>query len=215
MPSGASGLWLVFASLGFWLSWVLMPGVGLTDAAEILERVGARRTDVLASVALQLASAAAYAPGLAGILCSAAARASNLLWTGCALLLIGAMGSAADAIFHLVAFEMTAPGVAPDAVLPVMRRLQGADLVLLLPFVAAFFAGHAVLLVGARRIALVGALAPRLLALAPGVALVGALASRSGVVSGRVVGLAALGLVSASLAVLGLTIARAARPKRR
>lgn len=37
LRSPAAGRWLILASLGFWLSWVLMPGVGITDARQILD----------------------------------------------------------------------------------------------------------------------------------------------------------------------------------
>ena len=61
-PSRGTGLALVLASFGFWLCWTLMPGVGITDTAQIFARVAQHRASVLASVVLQLASAAAYAP---------------------------------------------------------------------------------------------------------------------------------------------------------
>jgi len=126
MPSGmtrSSGVWLIVASALFWLSWLLMPGVGLTDARQILERVGAHRDEVFASAVCQLLSAAAYAPGLAGVLAADLARSSRLVRVGAIVLLIGAMGSAADAIFHLVAYEMTAPALTGDALEIIMRQL--------------------------------------------------------------------------------------------
>jgi hypothetical protein len=207
MPSRATGVALVLASAGFWLSWSLMPGVGITDTAQIFARVAAHRASVLASVTLQLASAAAYAPAAAGILGSAWARASRAVRTGALLLLVGAMGSAADAIFHLVAYEMTAPGIDTDAMVPVMIRLQGPDLVFILPLVAAFFAAHAVLAAALRRRGRFARAGFAAIVAAPAVAALGAVATRGGLVAGRVAGLATLAAVAGSLALVGIEIA--------
>ena len=49
-----TGAWLFCASLAFWVSWLLMPGVGVTDPALIFELVGGHRAKVFASVLLQL-----------------------------------------------------------------------------------------------------------------------------------------------------------------
>jgi hypothetical protein len=198
----AAVAWLTLASVGFWLSWLLMPGVGVTDPVRIFELVGSHRPEVLASVVLQLLSAAAYLPGAFALaICESPARAVRV---GCVLLAIGAAGSAADAIFHLVAFEMTAPGSPSEALLGVMKRLQGPDLALLLPFVAAFFAGHAVLAAAVRRRGAAGRLSFRCILFAPVAALVGARVARAGVVSKREVGLVFLGLLCASLIAVAL-----------
>jgi hypothetical protein len=159
-------------------------------------------------VVLQLVSAAAYAPGLASLLRADVAAESRLVRLGAVVLLVGAMGSAADAVFHLVAFEMTAPGLAGPALEIVMRRLQGPGLALLLPFVAAFFAGHVLLVLGLRRRGLVGPLAPWLLAAAPVAAGIGALVARAGAGGARAAGLTALGCVSGSLVVAGARLWR-------
>jgi hypothetical protein len=206
MPSRGTGLALVLASFGFWLCWALMPGVGITDTAQIFPRVARHRASVLASVVLQLASAAAYAPASAGLLGSAWARESRAVRIGTVLLLAGAMGSAADAVFHLVAYEMTAPGIATDAMVPVMIRLQGPDLALLLPLVAAFFAAHAVLAAALRRKGRFARAGFAAIVLAPVVAAAGAAATRAGLVPGRIAGLATLAALAGSLALVGAQI---------
>lgn len=203
MPPRSAGAWLLVASLAFWLSWLLMPGVGVTDTAQIFALVGAHRASVRLSVVLQLVSAAAYAPGLAGVLGSEWGRGSAGVRLGCVLLLVGAMGSAADAILHLVAYEMTAPGVPAEAMAPVMRRLQGPDLAFLLPFVAAFFAGHAVLVGALRRRSPLARLGFASLLLAPLVAAAGAPATRAGLLAPRGVGLAVLAALAGSVGALG------------
>jgi hypothetical protein len=202
----SAGGFLVLASAAFWISWMLMPGVGVTDTATIFARVGTNRPSVLASVILQLVSAASYAPGLVGIAMSDGARRTWTLRVGCVLLAIGAMGSAADAIFHLVAYEMTGPGLASEAMIPVMQRLQGPDLALLLPFVMAFFVGNALLVVAHRKrgpIARAGSLA---LIASPATLVAGVPMVRLGILAGRVVGLAFLAATAGSLALIGLSI---------
>jgi hypothetical protein len=200
----SAGILLFIASTAFWVSWLLMPGVGVTDTARIFWLVGQHRPSVFVSVVLQLLSAAAYVPAIQTIVLSGVSRGAR---AGSILLVIGAIGSAADAIFHLVAFEMTAQGIPADVVAPVMRRLQGPDLLLLLPFVAAFFVGHALLIAAMRgwgRFARYGAW---LLVAAPGILVVGVALVRFAHVPGRVVGLSFLGAVAGSLAMIGLALA--------
>ena len=47
-----------------WLSWLLMPGVGVTDSAQIFALVERKRPSVMISVVAQLISAALTAPSL-------------------------------------------------------------------------------------------------------------------------------------------------------
>ena len=127
----SAGAFLVAASAMFWLSWMLMPGVGVsTDAATIFALVGANRSQrsYRASVVLQLAAASGVRTG--GHHRRSRPPTRNLpipaqSGSVASSLRSGAMGSAADAIFHLVAYEMTGPGVASGAMVPVMTRLQG------------------------------------------------------------------------------------------
>jgi len=192
-----SGILLAVASVAFWLAWKLMPGVGVTDTATIFALVGAHRGQVYVSVVVQLVSAAACAVAVAGLLGAERARGSRALRAGAILLLLGALGSAADAIFHVVAFEMTAPGVNREAMAPVMQKLQGPDLVLLLPLVAAWFAGHAFVVVAARKDGPVARAAFWLLLASPAALVLGPLAF--------------LAATSGSLALAGAALARAAR----
>jgi hypothetical protein len=63
-----TGPFLVAAAMSFWTSWLLMPGVGITDAATILTVVSRHPQQVLASSVVQLLSAALFScaiPGLA------------------------------------------------------------------------------------------------------------------------------------------------------
>ncbi len=205
MTSRTYGVYLVIASAAFWASWLFMPGVGVTDTATIFALVGSHRASVFASVALQLGSAASYAPGVVGLLATGD-RPSPMVRTGGSLLLMGAMGSAADAVFHLVAYEMTAPGVQAAAVSPVMLQLHGPDLALLLPFVVAFFLGHVLVVTELRRRGRLARTGFRLLLVAPVILLAGVPLARLGVVPARLVGLALLGTLAASLALVGASM---------
>jgi hypothetical protein len=203
-----AGASLVAAAALFWVSWLLMPGVGVTDTQRIFELVGARRSAVLASVVLQLASAALYAPALVGVAARPALGSRSAVRVGAGLLLVGAMGSAADAVLHLLAYAMTAPGLDRAALAPAMEFMQGRGLALLAPLLLAFFAGSGWLSVAFARAGAVSRWNPRLLLLAGLVALGGAALAARGVVSGRAVGLVALGLVSAAQGWLGIAIRR-------
>jgi hypothetical protein len=203
-----AGAALVFAAALFWLAWWLMPGVGITDAARILELVGEQAARVRVSVAAQLLSAVLYAPALVGIVATRRLRRERWVRAGAILLAIGAMGSAADAVFHLLAAEMVAPGVDRAAMLPVMARMQGAGLLFIAPLILCFFAGSAVLAAGFARAGAAPRASALLLAVALGLAVVfGPLASGNAGAA-RAVGLGVLGLVSASQAWLGLALWR-------
>jgi hypothetical protein len=205
----ATGALLIAAAITFWVGWLLMPGVGITDAALILDAVGSHRGEVLTSSILHLLCGALFAlaiPGLAAI-----AKGSNrALAAAPSLLAVGACAIAADAIFHFVAYEMTAPGVDRAAMLPVMVQLQTTDLRYLLPLVLALFLGAGALAGGASRAGLVSRWNPRLHGIAFATAVAGGvlLGPRGG---GRLVGLTFLALVSASIAWVGAAVLRGRR----
>jgi hypothetical protein len=77
------------------------------------------------SVVVQLVSAVLYVPALLGLLArTRLGRIRGVRW-GAALLLIGAMGSAADAVLHLLAYAMTAPNLDRATLVTVMTFMQG------------------------------------------------------------------------------------------
>jgi hypothetical protein len=199
----AGGAFLVAAAVLFWIAWSLMPGVGVTDAALILDTVGQRRQVVKLSVALQLASAACYAPGLVSLSLRARAEEVRVLALAATVLLVGAMGSAADAVFHWLAVEMTASGVSREAMLPVMRRMQGPALAAIGPLIAAFFVGSWALAVAAVRAGWVPRACAALALLSPLVVTVGAAPVQG---SARFAGLLFLACIVASQAWIGLAL---------
>jgi len=198
----------------FWVSWLLMPGVGVTDAGQIFDLVSSQRSLVLASVIAQLVSAALYAPGLVGAITRGGHGAPAAVRRGAWLLLIGAMGSAADAVLHLLAYAMTAPGLDRAPLIPVMAFMQGPGLAIVAPFIVSFFVGGAIL---SRALAATGAVSPwawRLHGIALAVAILGGVASGWQLLPARLVGLTALGLVSAAQAWTGAALAGPVQPGR-
>ena len=197
-----TGSMLFAAAICFWTSWVLMPGVGITDAATILRLVGAQPDRVLASSVLQLISAALLALAIPGL--ALRFNPPNDPWgrSAVALLAIGACGDAADAIYHQLAYEMVRPGVDQAAMLPVMERIQTADLPYLLPLIFAFLAGCIILAIDSARSGIVAKWNPMLYALCLIVVVVGRVAG----FQGRTMGMTCLGLLSVSLCWIGIAI---------
>lgn len=206
--SGNAGRLLVTAAAAFWLGWLLMPGVGITDAAQILELVARHRTDVVVSSVLHLVAAAALALAIPGLARWRPPQAERFVSLAAALLAVGACAIAADAIFHFAAYEMAQPSADRQEMTVVMQRLQTRDLPFVMPGILSWFLGAGALAGGASRAGLVSRWNPRLHGIALAVAVIG------GTLLGplgwaRAVGLAVLGLVSASLAWVGAELARA------
>jgi hypothetical protein len=80
------------------------------------------------------------------------------------------MGSAADAVLHLLAYAMTAPGLDTGSLLRVMAFMQGPGLLLLAPLILCFFVGGAWLSVALARAGIVPRWNPLLHGAAVGVA---------------------------------------------
>jgi hypothetical protein len=135
-----TGCALTAGAICLWISWALMPDAATNNADHILTAVASSRGNVRASALLQLLGAALVVPGLVAE--GAPERGTR---AGAVVLLWGAMGMAADAVYHQLAFEMTARGVARDAVLPVMANMQLVDLRSLVPLLLAFLVGAIVL----------------------------------------------------------------------
>jgi hypothetical protein len=199
-----AGCALVAGAICIWIAWALMPDAATTDAGHILAAVATSRGKVRASALVQLLGAALMVPGLVAE--GAPERGTR---AGVVLLLWGAMGMAADAVYHQLAVEMTAPGTARDAVLPVMAKMQLVDLRPLVPLILSFIVGAIVL--GAQRAWRRGGSpwAARLL-MAPVVTVpLGILAVSALGAPRRAVVLVTLGVVCAGLAAVGLGRPRA------
>ena len=90
-----TGLCFLAAAVLFWVAWLFMPGVGVTDAEQILTLVSSQRSLVVWSVGVQLVSAVLYVPGCVGMIADADVRRAPAIRWGVGLMLVGAMGSAA------------------------------------------------------------------------------------------------------------------------
>lgn len=201
----AVGGWsLIAAAVLFWLSWFLMPEPGTVDASFILRAIAEQRGAVLLSAILQTACAVALVPAVLSIDHSR----SRLIRVGAVLTLVGALGNAADAVYHQMAYEMTAPDVDRLAMLPVMTRMQTEQIWLLVPLLLAFFPGAACLGIGLARVGLAPRHVGRLFAIALALGIVGAIAGSQLGVSPRVFTLAALGCFSGAIAWTGWALRR-------
>lgn len=199
--------WLLVASAGlFWLAWALMPGVGVTNPSEIFALVASQRTMVALSVIVQLVSAVLYVPALLGVLAHTRLGSSRGIRWGAALFLVGAMGSAADAVLHLLAYAMTAPNLDRATLVPVMAFMQGPGLVLLAPLMLSFFLGGAILAAALARIGRVSRWNAGLHCVALGVAVAGGTLASAGLADARLIGLSVLAIVSGAQIWSGLAL---------
>jgi hypothetical protein len=199
-----AGLLFIVAAALFWFSWFLMPGVGVTDAARIFELVGHKRASVMLSVVTQLLSSALYVPALLGISgAMSSVYGAGVRW-GTGLLLVGAMGSAMDAVFHLLAYAMTAPGLEPTSLLRVMAFMQGPALRIVGPFIVSFFLGVVFLSIGLRKKGAISKASEYLQMTALGIVVAGS--ASGGIVSKRAVGLLVLGAISMAQAAIGFEL---------
>lgn len=201
-----TGLSLVVAALLFWIAWLLMPGVGVTDAREIFSLVASQRRLVAVSVVSQLVSAVLYVPAMLGVVTDVMLGSIKLvrLWAG--ILLVGAMGSASDAVLHLLAYAMTEPGLETEALVSVMEFMQGPGLMLLAPLIVCFFLGGGGLSLAFANARVVSPWNFRLHLIAIAVAVGGGLLAGQGLIPPRAVGLTTLGIVSAAQAWIGVCL---------
>jgi hypothetical protein len=204
---------LIVASVLFWLSWLpwlLMPEPGTVDASLILAAIARQRGGVLLSAILQALCAIAVVPGAP----AAVGVRSRMARAGAALLLVGALGNAADAVYHQLAHEMTAPDVDRAAMPPVMTRMQTQQIWLLAPVLVAFFPGALALAAGLGN----AGLAPRRLWLvhlaALAVGLAGMATALTTGLSPRAFSLTALAWVSFGLTWSGQALRRAGDTRR-
>lgn len=207
--SRVAGACLVGAAISFWLAWFLMPLPGTTDTAFILEQVEKTRGRVFWSVAVQILSSALFVPGLLGLFAATSLRGSSGAFAAASLVGIGATGLAADAIYHLLAFEMTAPGVTREAMVPVMDRFQSADLAFVGPQLIALVAGGGWLVWLSARAGVAPRRAPLWVGLTLAAAVVGAVLVNAAGLPRRVVAMTVLGCFSLALAELGASLWRA------
>jgi hypothetical protein len=197
-----TGLALAAGAGCVFIAWSLMPDAATNDAGHILAAVASARARVHASALLQLVGAALLVPGLV-----AEARERRSATLALIVTLWGVLGMAADAVFHQLAYEMTAPGVAPDAVVPVMQKMQTVELAPHLPLLFAFVLGP--ILLGWRLRRDGGWSIPAALLVAPAATIpVGVLAVRLVGLPKRALALIVFGELCLGLAAIGLGVGR-------
>lgn len=101
---------LIIAAVLLWVAWALMPEGATNEPAVNARAIAGSRESVRLSAVVQLAASAAFAPALLLL----AGRGSALTFAGGTLVLVGAMGMAADAVYHQAAYPMTAPDLEPS-----------------------------------------------------------------------------------------------------
>jgi hypothetical protein len=211
LHSRVAGLSLIGAASLFLVAWALMPAPGVTDAQLILDLVAGQRGAVAASAVIQLASAVLYGVAATALLRDADPGLRARLWAPLTVVVVGLLGSVADAVIHLLAYAMTAPGLDKGSLVVVMAFMQGPALLLVAPLIAAFFVGGAWLSVVLAREGVVSRWNPRLYAIALAVGVVAALLARVGGVESRWLGVLAITLVCAAHKWCGAVVGR--RPR--
>jgi hypothetical protein len=194
MKPDIPALALALGAVALWAAWALMPDAATNDAVHILTAVAAAREAVHASALLQLFGSALLAAGLAAEVADARRTRASAIAT-----LLGVVGMAADAVYHQLAYEMTAPGVSRDGVLPVMIRMQKVELRPVVPLLLLFLIGTIAL--GVQRLRQsIGSRWTALLLMAPAVIVpLGVVGMVAFDVPRRVVALGTLGLTCAGL----------------
>jgi hypothetical protein len=212
MKPNLTGVALAAGAGCIFVAWALMPEAATNDAGHILTAVTNARPRVHASALWQLLGSALLVPGLV-----AEAQARRTTTLGVIVTLWGVLGMAADAVFHQLAYEMTAPGLAREALLPVMERMQTAELAPHLPLLFAFIVGPVLLGWQLRRAGeppfFVYPLFPSALLMAPAATIpVGLLAARLVGMPKRAIALTVFGEIC--LGLIGLGLAGLARRRR-
>ena len=150
-----TGWLLLAASIGFFMSWFLMPDPGTTDTTHILSIVKQSRNGVMASIVVQINTSILYLIALVFLTQNGFYR-KRITMTGIILLAVGVLGLCSDAFFHLLAYFMTDNSVTIQRdVVRVMDFMQTSGVAILLPILLPFFIGSLVLAIGLGRQSLI------------------------------------------------------------
>jgi hypothetical protein len=203
LRSRVSGVLLVVAAVLLWIAWALMPEGATNDPAVIARVMAGARGDVWLSAIVQLAASAAFAPAVLLL----AGRGTALTFAGGALVLIGAMGMAADAVYHQAAYQLTAPDLDTAAMLTPLGRMQREDIVSLAPLLLAFVIGAPTLGAGLVREGRAPPWVGTALIAAFVIAIGGAIGASQGAWSRRLVVLGFFGALGLAFAGMGVRLA--------
>lgn len=200
---------LVGAALLFAAAWYLVPSAGETDTMAIFNAVTPARGEMLAAGILQLAAAALYVPAMVGIIRNRSVPGADNLWRPAAVLIVGTLGLATDALDHILAYAMTAPGIDQASQVETMQFMQGEALLLISPLIASYFVGAVWLSIAYARAGAISRWNPGLYAVAAFVAAGGsALAHAGDVIDSYVIGVLTLWTIAAAQLWLGVVLWR-------
>lgn len=200
---------LILAAATFWISWLLMPDPGTTDTPHILAIVKVSRSEVLASVLVQIVSSCLYIVALFSM-AQLTQRQNSLTLIGSVLFGIGVLGLCADAFFHLLAYFMTDDSVTIQKdVVQVMDFMQTTGVVILIPILLPFFIGGLVMSIGLSRQGHASKGPVWILASAFVIAIVGAIISKNIFpLDTKMFSMTVLGLFAAGHAAIALQLAK-------
>jgi hypothetical protein len=116
-----------------------------------------------------------------------------------------------DAVFHLLAYAMTMPGLEPSSLLKVMAFMQAPGLRLVAPFILGFFVGSVFLSVALTKSGVISKASAYMYPLMLGIAVLGGAAASARILPFKIVGLLVLGAVSFSQALIGFELSRSRR----
>ena len=143
-----AGALLILASIGFFMSWYLMPDPGTTDTIHILNIVKQARISVHSSVIIQIVSSVLYMVALA-LITQIGFPLKKITLVGVCFLGVGVLGLCSDAFFHLLAWFMTDDSVnIQKDVIRVMDFMQTGGVVFLIPLLLPFFIGSLLMAIG-------------------------------------------------------------------
>jgi len=146
-----TGCLLIIASIGFFISWFLMPDPGTTNTTHILSIVKQVRMNVMASIIIQITISVIYLIALF-FLARIRFRKKGSTLLGIVLLAVGVSGLCSDAFFHLLAYFMTDDSVTiQQDVIRVMDFMQTTGVAFLLPILLPFFIGSLVLAISLKK----------------------------------------------------------------
>jgi len=200
-----TGWLLITASIGFFISWFLMPDPGTTDTTHILSIVKQSRTRVMASTIVQISTSVVYIISLF-LLTRNGMYQKRTAMTGIVLLAVGVLGLCADAFFHLLAYFMTDNSVTiQQDVVRVMDFMQTTGVVFLLPILLPFFIGSLVLAIGLNKKSVITRASMSIIIVAFSTGILSALAEKTHISEGAPM-IVTLGLFSIGQAFIGFDL---------
>ena len=201
-----AGSLFIWAAIGFFVSWALMPDQGTTDTVHILNIVKQSRPSVITSVIVQIITCVLYIVALV-LVTQLSFPMKKVTLLGFCLVGIGLIGLCSDAFFHLLAWFMTDDSVnIQKDVVRVMQFMQTVGVRFLIPLLLPFFIGALILAIGLSKQRVVSRLPVYAITLAFLVAIGTMIASKTHIYNGPVPVLFILGIFAMGHAITGFEL---------